>query len=379
MSLIPFNRPTITELGHPYISAAFKAERLCGDGAFTQKCQQFLSARLRNATTLLTPSGTAALELAALLLDLKDGDEVIMPSFTFVSTANAFVLRGAKIVFLDVCPDTMNLDASKIEQAITEKTKAIVPVHYAGVACEMDTILEIARHRNIPVVEDAAQAIGANYKTSSLGSLGDLAAFSFHETKNITSGGEGGCLVINNSKYRERAEIIREKGTNRTRFFRGEVDKYTWMDVGSSYLPSDIQAAYLFAQLEKLDEITARRLSIWSRYSQGLSELYDKGLLETPHPPDYAGHNGHIFYIKTRDLAERTSLTEHLKTLGVHAVFHYIPLHSSPAGEKFGEFFGEDRFTTRESERLLRLPLFDSITPEQIAKVIESIIKFFEH
>lgn len=375
--MIPFNKPAFSGKEIATIDDAISRGKLSGDGRLGKKCEKLISELISCCGALLTSSGTHALELAALLCDIKTSDEVIMPSYTFVSTANAFVLRGAKIVFVDVRPDTMNIDETLIESAITSKTRAIVPVHYAGVGCEMDGILDIARHHSLFVIEDAAQAIGAKYKEKPLGSFGQLSAFSFHETKNITSGGEGGCLAINEASFVERAEVIREKGTNRSQFFRGEVDKYTWVDIGSSYLPSELQAAYLWAQLNSLKEITEDRMRTWDRYLIGLNDLAARGRIELPSIPANVQHNAHIFYIKVRDLEERTSLLNFLKTNGVHAVFHYVPLHSAPAGKKFGVFIGEDRYTTKESERLLRLPLYYGMTERDSFKVIELINAFF--
>lgn len=325
----------------------------------------------------MTPSCTQALELAAILIDIQPGDEVIMPSYTFVSTANAFVLRGAKVVFVDIRQDTMNLDERLIEQAITPRTKAIVPVHYAGVPCEMDVINDIARHHMLVVIEDAAQGMMSTYKGRPLGALGHMAAYSFHETKNFTSGGEGGLLIINDEQFVHRAEIIREKGTNRSQFFRGMVDKYTWIDLGSSYLPSEIQAAYLWGQLEQTKQIIANRVTTWNAYRDSFSELESAGKVELPGVPDYCVHNGHMFYFKCRDLNERTALLAHMKANGILAVFHYVPLHSAPAGLKFGRFQGEDRFTTKESERLVRLPLWYGMTDDARQRVVDSVKAFY--
>lgn len=315
--------------------------------------------------------------MAAILIGIQPGDEVIMPSYTFVSTANSFVLRGAKIVFVDIRPDTLNIDESLIEAAITSRTKAIVPVHYAGVACEMDTINAIAQRHGLFVIEDAAQGMMSTYHGKPLGTLGHMGAYSFHETKNFTSGGEGGLLIINDERFIQRAEIIREKGTNRSQFFRGMVDKYTWVDMGSSYLPSDIQAAYLWGQLEMADEITANRLASWQRYLDGLRPLRDEGLIELPVIPAHCVHNGHMFYLKVKNLDERTALLSHLKSEGCYAVFHYVPLHNSPAGEKFSLFHGEDRYTSTESERLIRLPMFYGMKHEEIDRVVSVIHHFF--
>lgn len=375
--MIRFNNPCITGNEFKYISQAIDEARLSGDGSFSKKCQDWLKEKNCSKKVLLTPSCTAALEMCALLIDIKAGDEVIMPSYTFVSTANAFVLRGAKIVFIDVRPDTMNIDENKIETAITEKTKAIVPVHYAGVACEMDKIMEIAKKHNLYVIEDAAQGMMSNYKGKPLGSIGDFGSFSFHETKNYTSGGEGGALLINNEKFSERAEIIREKGTNRSLFFRGQVDKYTWVDLGSSYLPSEIQAAYLYAQLEEAEKINKFRKSVFEYYFSELKYLKEKGIMQLPFVPDDCNANGHMFYIKVESLDIRTKLIDFLKDNGVMAVFHYIPLHSSPAGKKFGNFSGEDIYTTAESERLVRLPIWYGIKEEQLKYVVKCVYEFF--
>ncbi|WP_259469984.1 dTDP-4-amino-4,6-dideoxygalactose transaminase, partial [Pseudomonas aeruginosa] len=327
--------------------------------------------------TLLTPSCTASLEMAAILLDIKPGDEVIMPSFTFVSTSNAFVLRGATIVFVDIRPDTMNIDETKIEAAITEKTRAIVPVHYAGVACEIDTIMAIAKRHNLFVVEDAAQGVMSTYKGKALGTIGHIGCYSFHETKNYSSGGEGGATLINDPALINRAEIIREKGTNRSQFFRGQVDKYTWRDIGSSYLMADLQAAYLWAQLEEAEKINERRLAFWQIYYDALVPLAEKGLLTLPVVPEGLEHNAHMFYIKLNDIEQRTAFNEYMKAHGVLTVFHYVSLHTSPAGMKFGRFDGEDIFTTKESERLVRLPMFYNMTEEEQQTVIHHIREFF--
>ncbi len=373
---VPFNKPCYLGIEEKYIKESIKNGNISGSGTFVNKCHNWFRENL-NRVTFLTPSCTAALEMAALLIDIQPGDEVIMPSFTFVSTATAFVLRGAKIKFVDIRPDTMNIDENKIEEAITEKTKAIVPVHYAGVGCEMDTINDIAKQYNLYVVEDAAQGIHAKYKGKFLGTIGTFGAYSFHETKNITSGGEGGLLILNNEEFLQRAEIIREKGTNRNQFFRGEVDRYTWVDVGSSYLLNDISAAYLFAQLENIDMIISERKKNWNLYFKLLQNLRDRGFIELPEVPSHCEHNGHIFYIKVNSKRERDSLISYLKNHGILSVFHYIPLHSSPAGKKYGEFVGEDQFTTKESERLLRLPLYHNISEEQITFVCEKIKDFY--
>lgn len=374
--MIYFNEPPHVGEEIQYIEKAIKNNKICGDGEFTKLCSSWMEQNFRADKALLTTSCTHALELAAILCDIKEGDEVIMPSFTFVSTANAFVIRGAKIVFVDIRPDTMNIDESKIEEAITSKTKVIVPVHYAGVACEMDKIIEIAKKYNLFVVEDAAQGVMSQYKGKALGAIGDFGCFSFHETKNYSMG-EGGALLINDKKFIERAEIIREKGTNRSKFFRGQVDKYTWVDLGSSYLPSEINAAYLYAQLEKASEINEARLEIWNRYYEELAPLMNDGLIDLPVVPKDCVHNAHMFYIKTKDLEERTKFINYLKENEILAVFHYIPLHSSKAGVKFGRFHGEDRFTTIESERLVRLPIYFGLHAETQYYIINTVKDFF--
>lgn len=375
--MIPFNAPPVvgTELG--YITSAMASGKLCGDGGFTQRCQQWLQQRFGCPRVLLTPSCTASLEMAAILLDIQPGDEVIMPSYTFVSTANAFVLRGARIVFVDIRPDTMNIDETLIEAAITAKTRVIVPVHYAGVACEMDTILALAARYKLYVVEDAAQGVMSSYKGRALGTLGHIGCFSFHETKNYTAGGEGGATLINDAQLIERAEIIREKGTNRSQFFRGQVDKYTWRDIGSSYLMADLQAAYLWAQLEAADPINQRRLALWQRYSQALSGLAAAGRIDLPVVPAQCVQNAHMFYLKCRDGDDRSAFIRHMKAADILTVFHYIPLHDSPAGERFGRFHGQDRITGRDSERLVRLPLFYNLEDEHQAQVIDAILGYF--
>ena len=374
--MIPFNKPPYTGNEDQYIIESIRSSKISGDGEFTKRCQKWFEKKLQCKKALLTTSCTHALEMAAILIDIREGDEVIMPSYTFVSTANAFVLRGAKIVFVDIRPDTMNIDETKIEGAITDKTKAIVPVHYAGVSCDMDTIMALADKYNLFVVEDAAQAMMSTYNGKSLGTIGHLGAYSFHETKNYTSGGEGGILIINNEKFIQRAEIIREKGTNRSLFFRGMVDKYSWVDIGSSYLMNDLSAAYLWGNIEKADDITKNRLRTWSNYYVGLKELEEKGLIEMPTIPKDCIHNAHMFYLKVKDLKVRTSLIKHLKLHEILSVFHYIPLHSSKAGLNFGEFNGTDQFTTRESERLMRLPIFYKIKKKEIDYIINQIILF---
>lgn len=375
--MIGFNVAPFTGKEFDYIREAISAEHICGDGIFTKKCSSWLEKETGSAKVLLTTSCTHATEMAALLLDIKPGDEVIMPAYTFVSTADAFVLRGAIPVFVDIRPDTMNLDEKLIEEAITEKTKAIVPVHYAGVACEMDTILEIARKHQLAVVEDAAQGVCAWYKGRALGTLGDYGCFSFHETKNFSMG-EGGALLIQDPEQIENAEILREKGTNRSKFFRGQIDKYTWVNYGSSYLPSDMNAAYLWAQLEAADRINADRMSTWKLYEELLSPLRDKGRIELPFVPEECEHNAHMFWIKAADLAERSRLITFLKEAGIQSVFHYIPLHTAPAGQKFGRFHGEDRYTTKESERLLRLPLYYGLKEEDTRYIAAKVREFYE-
>lgn len=374
--MIPFNRPPLLEKSFEYMrQAAQEQGKICGDGIFTQKCSTWMEERFQAQKVLLTTSCTHALELAALLCDIQPGDEVIMPSYTFVSTANAFALRGAKIVFVDIRPDTMNMDERLIEAAVTRKTKAIVPVHYAGVACEMDAILDIARRRNLLVVEDAAQGVMSTYHGRALGTLGDLGCYSFHETKNYSMG-EGGALVINRLDLVERAEILREKGTNRSRFLRGQIDKYTWVDVGSSYLPSELNAAYLYAQLEIADAINENRLESWEAYQEALEPLREDGLVELPAVPNGCRHNAHMFCIKVRDLEQRTELIRFLKARGIGTAFHYVPLHSAPAGTVRSVFHGNDRCTTKESERLLRLPMFYGL-PEDTPLTVSGLLKEF--
>lgn len=377
--MIPFNKPAITGQEVNYINQALSSGKLCGDGAFGNKCQDWFEKHYGCKKALMTPNCTHALEMAAILINIKPGDEVIVPSYTFVSTANAFVLRGAKIVFVDIRPDTMNIDETKIEQAITSNTKAIVPVHYAGVACEMDTIMALANKYNLFVIEDAAQAVMSKYKGKALGTIGHLAAFSFHETKNYTSGGEGGLLLINDERFISRAKIIREKGTNRSQFFEGIVDKYTWVDIGSSYLPSEIQSAYLYAQLENADDINSKRLSIWNKYYNELIILEKEGHIQLPQIPNDCVQNAHMFYIKVTDSAERSKFIKFAKENNILTVFHYIPLHSSPAGLDFGAFIGEDVFTTIESQRLIRLPLYFNMNDEEVNQVIELVKEFFKN
>ena len=375
--MITFNVPPYAEKAMEYIQECVRNQKICGDGAYTKKCNEWLEKKTGTAKCLLTTSCTHATELAALLLpDIGPGDEVIMPAFTFVSTADAFVLRGATPVFVDIRPDTMNMDEKLIEEAVTERTKAIVPVHYAGVACEMDKIMEIADRHHLAVVEDAAQGIMSTYKGKALGTIGNFGCFSFHETKNYSMG-EGGALLIRDQKDVEEAEIIREKGTNRSKYYRGQVDKYTWINYGSSYLPSDMNAAYLYAQLEIADKINDARLAVWNQYYETLKPLAETGRISLPVVPEGCVHNGHMFYIKTADIEERTRLIDYLKENGIHAVFHYIPLHTAPAGKKFGRFHGEDKYTTRESERLLRLPMYYGLTESQVEYICEHVKKFY--
>lgn len=376
--MIPFNRPSITGNEREFILDAMQQDKISGDGHYTNECQNWFTNKLKCSSALLTTSCTHALEMAAILLDINENDEVIMPSYTFVSTANAFAMRGAKIVFVDIRPDTMNINEMLIEKAITDKTKVIVPVHYAGVGCEMDVIMDIAEKNNIFVVEDAAQGMMSTYKGRPLGTIGHIGAYSFHETKNYTSAGEGGLAIINDDRFVDRAEIIREKGTNRSQFFRGEIDKYSWVDVGSSYLMNDISAAFLWGQLQSENEINNKRLDIFNQYMEGLSCLQKSKLIELPHIPDEINNNGHMFYLKTRDMDERTRLIDYLKSKEIMSVFHYVPLHSSQAGLKYSRFYGEDKYTTSESERLLRLPLFYNMEHREVEKVIEEVVNFYK-
>lgn len=375
--MIPFNIPPYVGTEEKYIAEAIASHKICGDGQFTKKCNAWLEERFGANKALLTTSGSTALDMAALLCELKPGDEVILPSFTFSSTANSFVLAGAKLVFVDVRPDTMNIDETKIERAITDKTRVIVPMHYAGVACEMDTIMDIAHRHGLTVVEDAAQGVMSSYKGRPLGTIGDFGCYSFHETKNYSMG-EGGALLINNAAFIEKAEILREKGTNRAKFFRGQVDKYTWVDFGDSYLPSELNAAYLWAQLEAADAINADRLNTWNEYDKALRPLAERGLIECPAVPEGCVHNAHMYWIKLRTLSERTAFIDHMRENGVLTVFHYVPLHSAPAGLRFGRFDGEDKYTSADSDRLVRLPLYYGLTDADRAAVIDAVKSFFE-
>ena len=377
--MIPFNKPPYTGNEDQYIIDALHSSKLSGDGNYGKKCQSWFEANLNCIKTLLTPSCTHALEMAAILIDVQPGDEVIMPSYTFVSTANAFVLRGAKVVFVDVRPDTMNIDEKLIEGAITNKTKAIVPVHYAGVACDMDIIMDIANRHGLYVIEDAAQGMNSTYKSKPLGTIGHLGTYSFHETKNYTSGGEGGLLIVNDERFSESAEIIREKGTNRSQFFRGMVDKYSWVRIGSSYLPSELQCAYLWGQIKKVEEIQENRKRSWSKYYELLSSSSLASKIKLPNTPDECVQNAHMFYIKVSNIDIRTKLIDYLSSNDVMSVFHYVPLHSSIAGEKYCEFSGVDKFTTTESEKLLRLPLFYGITENEIQYICDHVKKFMEN
>ena len=374
--MINFNVPPCADKAMDYIKECVQNQKICGDGAYTRKCNEWIERKTGTAKCLLTTSCTHATEMAALLADVKEGDEIIMPAYTFVSTADAFVLRGAVPVFVDIRPDTMNIDETLIEEAITEKTRAIVPVHYAGVACEMDTIMDIAKRHNLIVIEDAAQGIMASYKGKALGTIGDFGCFSFHETKNYSMG-EGGALLIRDEKDVEAAEIIREKGTNRSKYFRGQIDKYTWVNYGSSYLPSDMNAAYLYAQMEMADEINEARIACWNRYYENLQPLAEAGKLQLPVVPKGCVHNAHMFYIKAKDIEERTEFIDYMKRNEILTVFHYIPLHTAPAGRKFGRFHGDDKYTTKESERLARLPMYYGLTLEQVDGICKVIEDFY--
>ena len=375
--MIEFNIPPFVGTEVDYINDAINSHKICGDGKYTKLCNKWIEEKTGTTKALLTTSCTHATELAAILAGIKPGDEVIVPSYTFVSTANAFVLRGATVVFVDIRPDTMNIDETLIEDAITDKTVAICPVHYAGVACEMDTIMDIAKRHNLVVIEDAAQGVMSTYKGKALGSIGDYGCFSFHETKNYSMG-EGGAILIKDSGKALDAEIIREKGTNRSQFFRGQIDKYTWVSEGSSYLPSDMNAAYLWGQLEASGRIFDDRMTSWNRYHELLNPLFDKGYIELPHIPDECKHNAHMYYIKCNDLEERTKLISYLRQNDINPAFHYIPLHTAPAGIKYGRFCGEDRYTTKESERLLRLPMYYGLREDEIEKIVDTIRAFYQ-
>ena len=374
--MINFNIAPFTGKELEYVKQAIDNHKICGDGIFTKKCSAWLEERFHAQKVLLTTSGSTALDMAAMLCDLQPGDEVILPSYTFPSTANAFVLVGAKLVFVDIRPDTMNIDETKIEAAITEKTKVIVPVHYAGVSCEMDAIMDIAKRHHLKVVEDAVQGVMSTYKGRALGTIGDFGCYSFHESKNYSMG-EGGALVINDAQYNEAAEVLWEKGTNRSKFFRGQVDKYTWVDFGDSYLPSDMNAAYLWAQLELADEINEDRLATWNKYYEVFKPLQEAGRIALPTVPDECVHNAHMFYIKCRDLEDRTIFISHMKNKDIQCVFHYIPLHSAPAGIKFGRFHGKEQYTTPESERLVRLPIYYHIEHQEAETVIHETLRYF--
>lgn len=374
--MIDFNVAPFTGKETEYMQQAIANGKLCGDGPFTKKCNEWLENKFNAKKVMLTTSGTSALEMAAWLCNIQPGDEVILPSFTFSSTATAFTLVGAKLVFVDVRPDTMNIDEKLIEQAITPKTRVICAVHYAGVACEMDAIMDIAKRHNLKVVEDAAQGVMSSYKRKPLGTIGDFGCYSFHETKNYSMG-EGGAIVINDESAITRAEILREKGTNRTQFYRGQVAKYNWVDWGSSYLPSDLNAAYLWAQLLEADKINDNRLETWNKYNKAFKPLAEKGIIELPVIPDGCVHNAHMFYIKCKDLKTRTSYIDFMKANDILCVFHYVPLHSAPAGIKFGRFYGEDKFTTSESDRLVRLPLYYNIDEKDLNFVITKTLEFF--
>jgi len=376
-SLIPFNRPAVTGREIFYIHEVINSRKICGDGRFTFLCQQWLSEQTGCPHVLLTPSCTHALELCAILMELKEGDEVILPSYTFSSTANAFALRGIQLVFVDICPKTMNIDPKAVEAAITERTKAIIVVHYAGVSCDMDAIMALADSHRLFVIEDAAQGVMSTYMDKSLGTMGHLGCYSFHETKNVTSG-EGGALLINDSKLIDRAEIIREKGTNRKRFLDGHVDKYSWVDIGSSYLLGELSAAYLYAQLEGAEPIHHVRLKRWEHYYTDLLNLQEKGMVELPLIPESCAHNAHMFYMKVKDVKERQAMIAFLKRHGIMTAFHYNPLHKTLAGRQFGRFHGEDRYTTKESECLLRLPLYADLSFDDVHFIVERIHDFYD-
>lgn len=375
--MIHFNVPPYVGTEFQYMKEAVENHKICGDGPFTQKCNNWMEKRFNAKKVMLTTSGSTALDMAALLCNLKTGDEVILPSFTFSSTANSFVMAGATLVFVDIRPDTMNIDENKIEAAITEKTKVIVPVHYAGVACEMDTIMDIARRYNLMVVEDAAQAVMSTYKGRALGTIGDFGCFSFHETKNYSMG-EGGAIIINNEKYIERAEILREKGTNRSQFYRGQVAKYNWVDFGDSYLQSDLNAAYLWAQLQVADEINVNRLATWKKYNDAFKVYADEGKVQLPVIPHECEHNAHMFYLKFLNIRDRQNYIRYMKDNDIMCVFHYVPLHSAPAGLKYGRFHGVDTYTTTESDKLVRLPMYYNISEGDICSVIEKTCAFLK-
>lgn len=375
--MVNFNVPPYVGKELEYVSDVVKKHKICGDGEYTKKCNKWMEDRFKANKVLLTTSGTSALDMAMLLCNLKPGDEVILPSYTFSSTANAFAIYGAKLVFVDIRPDTMNIDENKIEAAITDKTRAIIVVHYAGIACEMDTIMEIASRHKLMVVEDAAQGVMSKYKGKYLGTIGDIGCYSFHETKNYSMG-EGGAIVINNALYEERAEILREKGTNRSKFFRGQVDKYTWVDIGDSFLPSELNAAYLWGQLEVADQINENRLKTWNTYYVSFKPLQEKGLIELPVVPQGCEHNAHMFFIKCKNLKERTEFISFMKERDIQCVFHYIPLHSAPAGLKFGRFHGDDVYTTADSDRLVRLPMYYGIDENDLKEVIDGVLSFYK-
>ncbi len=374
--MITFNKPLTMNNSLDFLKEVLESQKICGDGAFTKKCSQLLEEKFKAKKVLMTTSCTHALEMAAILADIKEGDEVIMPSFTFVSTSNAFALRGAKIVFVDVEDKTMNISVEAIKNAITDKTKVIAPVHYAGVSCDMDGIMELAEKHNLIVIEDAAQGVMSTYKGKALGTIGHLGCYSFHETKNYNMG-EGGALVINDERFIERAEIIREKGTDRSKFFRGNVDKYTWQDIGSSYLPSELNVAFLYSQMLEAEMVNEKRLAIWNKYNENLKELEQAGKLELPYVSEEKEHNGHMFFIKVKDLEERSKLIQYLLDNGIYSVFHYIPLHSAPYGEKNCVFIGEDVYTTKNSERLIRLPMYFELSLEETNMICEKIKEFF--
>ena len=375
--MINFNIPPFTGKEFDYMREAVENKKICGDGPFTKKCDEWMQNKFKADKVMLTTSGSSALDMAALLCGINPGDEVILPSFTFSSTANSFVLAGAKLVFVDIRPDTMNIDETKIEEAITDKTKIICPVHYAGVACEMDTIMDIAKRHNLLVVEDAAQGVMSTYKGKALGTIGDFGCYSFHETKNYSMG-EGGAIVINNPDYIEKAEILREKGTNRSQFFRGQVAKYNWVDFGDSYLQSDLNAAYLWAQLEMADEINNNRLATWNAYYEAFKPLEEKGLITLPTVPEGCVHNAHMFYLKTKDLETRQEFIQYMRDNEIQCTFHYVPLHSAPAGLKFGRFVGKDEHTTPDSDRLVRLPMYYNLDKKDLEKIINKTLEFFE-